>query len=147
MTASASSRRRTASWSGGQRSPTSTTRGRCWQSHERRRADSKALIPPLGDRRAATQGTPMNIDDDIARIAEQERRLRFASFNEDTAWELGSRLRQLAVERGVAVAIEVRLARETVFFCAMPGTSAANADWARRKRNTAELLSRSSYGV
>lgn len=88
-----------------------------------------------------------NLQQDIARIAEQERRLRFASFTEDTAWELGSRLRALAGERGVAVAIEVRLARETVFFCAMPGTAPANADWARRKRNTVELLARSSYGV
>ena len=89
----------------------------------------------------------MKLDDDIDRIAEQERRLRFASFNEETAWTLGSHLRHLAAARGIAVAIEVRLARETVFFCAMPGTSAANADWARRKRNTTELLSRSSYGV
>lgn len=83
----------------------------------------------------------------IARIAEQARLLRFASLNEATAWELGSRLRALAAARSVAVTIEVRLARETVFFCAMPGTSPANADWARRKRNTVELLSRSSYGV
>ena len=89
----------------------------------------------------------MDIDSDIERIAEQERRLRFAAFDEGVAWDLGSRLRSLASERGVAVAIEVRLARETVFFCAMPGTAATNADWARRKRNTAELMSRSSYGV
>ena len=49
--------------------------------------------------------------------------------------------------RGVAVTIEVRLAGETVFFTSMSGTSPANADWARRKRNTVEMLSRSSYGV
>jgi uncharacterized protein (UPF0303 family) len=89
----------------------------------------------------------MDLEQDIARIAEQERRLRFASFNEETAWNLGSRLRDLAVVREVAVAIEVRLARETVFFCSMPGTTPANADWARRKRNTVEMLWRSSYGV
>lgn len=89
----------------------------------------------------------MNLAQDIARIAEQERRLRFASFNAETAWTLGSHLRALARDRDAAVTIEVRLARETVFFCSMPGTSAANADWVRRKRNTVELLSRSSYGV
>ena len=89
----------------------------------------------------------MSLEQDIARIAEQERRLRFDGFNEDTAWDLGVRLRALAVARGLAVAIEVRLARQTVFFHAMPGTSPANADWARRKRNAAELLGRSSYGV
>lgn len=90
---------------------------------------------------------PTDLEPLIARIAEQERRLRFDSLDEETAWTLGSRLRALAAARSVAVTIEVRLARETVFFCAMPGTSSANADWARRKRNTVELLSRSSYGV
>jgi uncharacterized protein (UPF0303 family) len=89
----------------------------------------------------------MDIQSEIARIAEQEHRLRFTRFNEDTAWDLGSRLRAIASARNVAVTIEVRLARETTFFCSMPGTSPSNADWARRKRNTVELLSRSSYGV
>jgi uncharacterized protein (UPF0303 family) len=89
----------------------------------------------------------MALADDLARIAEQERRLRLPRLDEEVAWELGSRLRALAAARGVAVTIEVRLARETVFLCAMPGTSAGNADWARRKRNTVELLGRSSYGV
>ncbi len=88
-----------------------------------------------------------SLDGDIVRIAEQEQRLRFAAFNEETAWELGSRLRALARDRGVAVTVEIRLARETVFLQAMPGTSPSNADWARRKRNTVELLGRSSYGV
>jgi uncharacterized protein (UPF0303 family) len=89
----------------------------------------------------------MALADDLTRIAEQERRLRFDRFDEATAWELGSLLRQLAAGRGQAVTVEVRLARETVFFSAMPGTAPANADWARRKRNTVELLARSSYGV
>jgi uncharacterized protein (UPF0303 family) len=89
----------------------------------------------------------MNLEQDIARIAEQERRLRFESFDQDTAWDLGMHLRALAVARGAAVTIEVRLARETVFMCSMPGTSPANADWARRKRNTVEMLWQSSYGV
>jgi uncharacterized protein (UPF0303 family) len=84
---------------------------------------------------------------DIVRIAEQERRLRVARFDLDTAWRLGSRLRAIAEERGVKLSIEIRLARETVFYCAMPGTTPSNADWIRRKRNTVELLHRSSYGV
>jgi uncharacterized protein (UPF0303 family) len=84
---------------------------------------------------------------DIARIAEQERRLRVPRFDLDVAWRLGSRLREIAQERRVSLTIEVRLARETVFYCAMEGTTPANADWIRRKRNTVELLQRSSYGV
>jgi len=89
----------------------------------------------------------VDLSTDIARIAEQERRLRLARFGLDDAWRLGARLREIAAERGVHLSIEIRLARETVFYYAMPGTTPANADWIRRKRNTVELLQRSSYGV
>ena len=39
----------------------------------------------------------MNIEQDIARMAEQERRVRFDRFDQDTAWDLGVRLRELAL--------------------------------------------------
>lgn len=43
--------------------------------------------------------------------------------------------------------LEIRLAGQTLFFYAMEGTAPVNADWARRKRNVAELHGRSSYAV
>jgi uncharacterized protein (UPF0303 family) len=89
----------------------------------------------------------MDLAADISRIALQEERLRLSSFDVDGAWQLGTSVRDIAARRGLALAIEIRLARETVFFVAMPGTTPANADWARRKRNVVELLQRSSYGV
>ncbi len=89
----------------------------------------------------------MDLDADIDRIAEQERRLVFDRFDADTAWALGARLRDAALERGVAVTIEVRVGGEALFFHAMAGTAPTNADWARRKRNTVELLHHSSYAV
>ena len=87
------------------------------------------------------------MSDDLERIGEQQRRLRLSAFDEDTAWRLGSDLRQRALDRGTAVTIEVRLGGETVFLHAMPGTSPANADWARRKRNVVEMLHRPSYAI
>ena len=84
---------------------------------------------------------------DLARIEVQLQRLRFAAFDEQAAWELGSDLRARAEARGVAVTIEVRLHGATVFLAAMPGTAPANADWARRKRNVVEMLHRPSYAV
>ena len=89
----------------------------------------------------------MDIHDDIARILDQERRLVFARFDGATAWALGSSLKDAAQAQGVAVTVEIRVAHETIFFFAMPGTTPANADWARRKRNTVDLLQRSSYGI
>jgi len=89
----------------------------------------------------------MDLASDIEQLRHHEDVLRFAAFDQATAWALGSRLKALADERQVAVTIEVRLGGEPVFFHAMPGTAPANADWARRKRNTVELLQQSSYRV
>ena len=84
---------------------------------------------------------------DLDCIDEQTRRLRFAAFDEETAWRLGCALQRRATDLDVAVTIEVRLAGATVFLHAMRGTAPANADWARRKRNVVELLHRPSYAV
>lgn len=84
---------------------------------------------------------------DLAIITRQEELLQFNAFDNATAWLLGESIKKYCESRELAVTIEIRLCRETVFFYAMPGTSPNNADWARRKRNTAELQQRSSYAV
>lgn len=89
----------------------------------------------------------MSNQQDLARIAVQEKRLQFRAFDASTAWELGNRLKTNAEARALAVAIEIRVARETIFFYAMPGTHPTNADWARRKRNVVDYHARSSYAV
>lgn len=89
----------------------------------------------------------INLAKDIACIAKQEQMLQFERFHNSTAWLLGTALKQKCEKKGVDVTIEIRLCGETVFFYAMPGTSPNNADWARRKRNTVELLHQSSYAV
>lgn len=84
---------------------------------------------------------------DLAIIARQEELLQFNTFDNTTAWLLGEGIKRHCEDRNLAVTIEIRLCRQTVFFYAMPGTSPNNADWARRKRNTTELQQRSSYAV
>jgi uncharacterized protein (UPF0303 family) len=73
--------------------------------------------------------------------------LQLAHFDEATAWELGTLIKGLCESRQVAVTIEVRRAKETLFFYAMEGVVPNNAEWVRRKRNVVELLHRSSYAV
>ena len=89
----------------------------------------------------------MTITRDLERLALQEQRLQFKHFDNDTAWALGTRLRADAEARGTPVTVEIRLGGHTVYFHAMAGTQPVNADWARRKRNTVELMHRSSYRV
>ena len=84
---------------------------------------------------------------DLERIALQEQRLQFERFDATTAWALGTRLKEAAVARGVAVAIDIQLHGQPLFFYAMPGTTPDNVDWIRRKRNVVLRFQRSSYAV
>lgn len=89
----------------------------------------------------------MTATTDLDRLALQEQRLQFTAFDHDTAWALGDGIRALAAQRRTPVTVEVRVGGHLAFFHAMAGTPPANADWARRKRNTVELMHRSSYRV
>ncbi|TNM62016.1 heme-degrading domain-containing protein [Aliirhizobium smilacinae] len=88
-----------------------------------------------------------SLEDDTAAIAEQERLLVFDRFDSDEAWALGERLRRLASERGLPVAIDVTLHSMPVFYTALSGSTADNARWVRRKRNIVLHFLRSSYAV
>jgi uncharacterized protein (UPF0303 family) len=89
----------------------------------------------------------MTIDQDIEKIALQEKRLQFKSFDSEVAWIIGNALKAAAERRHVAVAIDIQLAGHTLFSYAMPGTTPDNLDWIRRKRNVVMRYHRSSYAV
>ncbi|TDR77916.1 heme-degrading domain-containing protein [Paludibacterium purpuratum] len=89
----------------------------------------------------------MGLDQELQQILRQEIELVFPRFDAAAAWELGVALRTAAQKRGAAVVIDIRRGDEILFYHAMPGTTPANADWARRKRNVVEMMRRSSYAV
>ena len=89
----------------------------------------------------------MPLSDDLTRVALQEKTLVFPAFNEETAWSLGSRLRAIAVERGLSVVIDVRRPAQPLFYTTLPGTTPDNAEWVRRKTNVVFRFHRSSYAV
>jgi uncharacterized protein (UPF0303 family) len=87
------------------------------------------------------------LEADIARIAEQERLLRFARFGPEEAWTIGARLHDVAVAGKVPIAIDISLRDRSLFHSVLPGSTTDNAEWIRRKRNTVLRLWRSSYAV
>lgn len=89
----------------------------------------------------------MAAEDDIARIAEQERVLVFSQFDEDAAFQIGKALKKEAEARGGRVAVDIRLWDRQLFFFAMAGTTADNADWIRRKSNCVRRYGRASYAL
>lgn len=89
----------------------------------------------------------MALNDDIARIAEQERALIFSSFDENVAFRLGTWLREYALSNGWGIAIDIRSFDRPFFYAATAGASADNAGWARRKTNVVKHFQKSSYRV
>ncbi len=87
----------------------------------------------------------MGIDQDIEKIALQERRLQFKHFDSEVAWAIGSALKAAAERKKFSVAMEIQLNGQVLFSYAMPGTTPDNWEWIRRKRNTVLRLHHSSY--
>jgi uncharacterized protein (UPF0303 family) len=89
----------------------------------------------------------MSLNDDLLRIAQQEHELRLSRLDTQLAWDLGTRLRAMALERRLALVIDVRRFGLQLFYVALDGTSPDNADWVRRKGNVVARFYRSSYAV
>ena len=84
---------------------------------------------------------------DHAALAEEEARLVFGRFDEDTALQLGIALVELAWAEALPVVIDIRTADRTLFHAALPGSSPDTDDWARRKSATALHFHKSSLRV
>lgn len=82
---------------------------------------------------------------DIDKILAQEKALVFQRFGEAEAFELGCRLRDLGLARDLPIAIDIRLWDRPLFFVALSGATAGNAEWARRKFNAVRHYQKSSY--
>jgi uncharacterized protein (UPF0303 family) len=89
----------------------------------------------------------MAVTDDLTVLALQERELHWPLFNEAMAWQIGLRLRELALARQLSVVIDVRRFGQPLFYSALPGTSPDHAEWVRRKSNVVARFHRSSYRV
>lgn len=83
--------------------------------------------------------------EDITRIAEQEAALVFPSFDEATAFAIGCAIRERALEGALPIIVDIQLWDRPLFYAALPGSTATNANWARRKRNVVKLLHKSTY--
>jgi uncharacterized protein (UPF0303 family) len=83
----------------------------------------------------------------VATIEEQEQRLQFSSFSHADAWAIGSRLVELATERGLAITIDVAKGDQQVFHAALEGTTADNDAWVARKIRTVRRFGESSFLV
>jgi len=89
----------------------------------------------------------MGVREDMERVALQERELVLPRLDMQVAWELGSQLRGMAWDRGLAAVIDVRRFGQPLFYTALEGTTPDNVEWVRRKSNLVARFHCSSYAI
>jgi uncharacterized protein (UPF0303 family) len=90
------------------------------------------------------------IAQDLDVILRQEATLTFPGFTPDTAWRLGTTLRDLALARNFGIVIDIRrfgAPHQQLFYCALAGTTPDNQRWVARKVATVARFHKSSYHV
>ncbi|SEP53011.1 heme-degrading domain-containing protein [Amycolatopsis saalfeldensis] len=80
-------------------------------------------------------------------LLEQEGRLTFTRFDNETALALGEHLLAAARARSLPVTISVRRNGQRLFHAALPGTSADNDAWIERKSRVVDRYGHSSFLV
>ena len=73
-----------------------------------------------------------------------------ARFHPDTAWQIGTTLRDLAMARNLSIVVDVRRfgsPHQQLFYCALAGTTPDNQRWVARKINVVARFHKSSYHI
>ncbi|MHA6669839.1 heme-degrading domain-containing protein [Homoserinimonas sp. A447] len=77
-------------------------------------------------------------------LLEDELRFHFRGFTKDTAWSLGTAIRNKLVEAEAPAAVEVTHGGQVAFYSSLTGAGPDNDDWIRRKRNVVSRFGHSS---
>jgi uncharacterized protein (UPF0303 family) len=83
--------------------------------------------------------------DRLAQLTEQEERLQFTKFDNETALALGQQMLRAAADRGLPLTISIRRNGQRLFHAALPGTSADNDAWIDRKSRVVDRYGHSSF--
>jgi len=81
-----------------------------------------------------------------AEVEKQEETLRFDSFDNKTAYELGKYMTDLVYEKGIDLAISIRKLNGSILYQHLTaGTNLLNENWMNRKFNSVSMNECSSY--
>ncbi len=85
------------------------------------------------------------MEDLLKELLQQEQDLQFNKFNELTAWEIGSRLVNRAIREKLPITVDITRGEQQLFHASLPGTSADNDEWVKRKTRLVNRFGHSSY--
>ena len=73
------------------------------------------------------------MDEILEKLLREEEDLQFTSFNEDTAWQIGSQFVNVAKNENLPITIDITRGVQQLFHASRPGASADNDEWIKRK--------------
>ena len=83
----------------------------------------------------------------LDRLLDQEKRLVFDRFDNDTALKLGTRILERARAEGKAIVVDISRGDQRLFYAALAGTSADNEFWVAGKIAVVKRFGHSSFYV
>ncbi|WP_246314133.1 heme-degrading domain-containing protein [Paenibacillus foliorum] len=81
----------------------------------------------------------------LKEIDNEEKTLQFKQFTNLTAYELGIKLVEAAIEKKLSVTIDICRGEQQLFHYALPGTTKDNDEWIKRKNRIVNRFYHSSY--
>ena len=85
------------------------------------------------------------MEDLLNQLLQLEQELRFEKFNEATAWQIGSQLVEHGRKEELPITIDITRGTHQLFHASLPGTSADNDEWVKRKVRLVYRFGHSSF--
>ncbi len=85
------------------------------------------------------------MDDILKQLLQEEQELQFASFNEASAWQIGSQMVEHATSENLPITIDIQRGEHQLFHASMAGTAADNDEWVKRKVRLVNRFGHSSF--
>ena len=85
------------------------------------------------------------MEDILKQLLQVEQELQFTSFNETTAWQIGSQMVEDAMHEKLPITIDITRGQHQLFHASMPGTAADNDEWVKRKVRLVNRFGHSSF--
>ncbi len=85
------------------------------------------------------------MEETLTTLLQEEQELQFTRFNETTAWQLGNQMVEHAMHENLPITIDITRGQHQLFHASMPGTSADNDEWVKRKVRLVNRFGHSSF--
>ena len=81
----------------------------------------------------------------LKELLQEERELQFNAFDESAAWAIGSKLMARASSKKLPITVDITRGNHQLFHVSLPGTSADNDEWIKRKVRLVYRFGHSSF--